>query len=438
MNDQMKMEDLDNRAGPVEQQTRTGPIAQRNPSPPSAPSSDATQIEQQRAVAQVQGALVVAQQRPRDEIDARNRLVSACENIDLAEHAFWRFERGRDKITGPSIHLATEMARCWGNIDYGLFELRRDDIKRESEMLAYAWDLETNTRITHSFIVPHRRDTRDGAVDLTSMRDIYENNANAGARRVRECIFRAMPKAFVELGQRTCSETLQNGAGEPIEQRREKVLEAFSTIGVSRAQIENRMKVTADRLSGYDIGQLRVIFQSIKRGEIKPEDEFKADTAGSMAKELDDAKSKTGTAKKEPEPKQEKKQDTAPKADTNPQGSKAGVGSTPPTEAPAETDDKSDARQPTDSSENTSGGPEGPEIDGMTGLPALSTPPTPEQIALCVQMLPDVLKAFGDESLLLEYQDQFDPVMFAIQRVDKGAAEQMDSCLKARMEELSK
>lgn len=247
-----------------------------------APASQATHVEQSRAIAQVQGALIVAMQNPRDEIFARNRMENACQVQALAEHAFFRYSRGGSQITGPSIHLACELARCWGNVDYGITELRRDDAKGESEMLAYAWDLEVNNRVTNSFIVPHKRDKKGGPEALTDMRDIYENNANAAARRLRECIFRVLPKAFLEEAKSIASKTLEEGGGEPIEQRREKLLEAFAGIGVNRKQIERKIGRAADRLTAYDIGVLRVVFKSIKQGEVAIADEFESDAAAEV------------------------------------------------------------------------------------------------------------------------------------------------------------
>ena len=50
---------------------------------------------------------------------------------------------------------------CWlpggGNVQYGINELRRDDSAGESEMRAWAWDVQNNTRSVRSFIVPHAR-----------------------------------------------------------------------------------------------------------------------------------------------------------------------------------------------------------------------------------------------------------------------------------------
>ncbi len=267
--------------------------------PSGVAASQATTIEQSRAIAQVQGALVVARQNPRDTIAATHRMREACSHMALAEHAFFRFPRDGQTISGPTIHLATELARCWGNIDYGITELARDDIKGESEMLAHAWDQETNARIINSFIVPHRRDTRKGPKMLTDARDLYENNANMGARRLRECIFRVLPVSFREEAKELCAQTLQHGGGVPIEQRREKLLEAFTSIGVTRKQVEKKAGRAADRLTAHDVGQLGIIFKSIQRGEISKAEEFPDDTAAELTHEI---MATAEQAKAEPEP----------------------------------------------------------------------------------------------------------------------------------------
>jgi anion-transporting ArsA/GET3 family ATPase len=224
-----------------------------------------------RAVAQVQGALTIAQHNRRDKIRAVGDMREACSNMFLAERAFFRFNRG-GQVSGPSIHLAVELARCWGNIEYGIQELSR--AANQSEMQAYAWDLETNTKPSISFIVPHKRDKRDGPVDLESMRDIYENNANLGARRVREMIFRVLPASFIEEAKVLCERTLAEGGGDDIQTRRESLLEAFSELGVTRKMVEKKLGRSADSLTPYDLGTARVIYNSIKRGEATIKAEF--------------------------------------------------------------------------------------------------------------------------------------------------------------------
>lgn len=252
-------------------------------------SSEATAIEQSRAIAQVQGALVVAQQRPRDQARAMQRVRDTCAMPGLADRAFFKFPRGGSTVQGASIHLATELARCWGNVDYGIAELRRDDHKGESEMLAVAWDLETNNRVSNTFLVPHKRDKRGGAEVLTEMRDIYENNANMGARRMRECIFRVLPPWLIEEAKDVCAKTLQDGGGIPLVKRIADCLAAFEEIGVTREQIERKIGGPADKMTAIDVGNLRVTFGSIKRNEITKEEEFEPAHASDITKTLKDA-----------------------------------------------------------------------------------------------------------------------------------------------------
>src|SRR4051794_39845438 len=93
------------------------------PAPSPRDIGQATAVEQARAVAEVQGAIVVAQQCPRSMSLAVQQMRESCRQKGLAERAFFRYSRGGGQITGPSVHLARELARCFGNIQYGITEL---------------------------------------------------------------------------------------------------------------------------------------------------------------------------------------------------------------------------------------------------------------------------------------------------------------------------
>lgn len=240
----------------------------------AAPASQATHIEGRRAIAEVQAMVVVAQQAPRDQTKALERIMQSCRMKELAECAFFRFPRGGQQISGPSIHLAVELARCWGNITYGVSELDRDDAKARSEMTAFAWDLETNTRPSTTFIVPHKRDKKGGMETLTDMRDIYENNANMGARRVREMIFRVLPPWLIAKAEAACRATLEDGGGEPLPVRIVAALDKFAKIGVSRERIEARIGRPVDGISAVELANIGIIYKSIERGEVRADDEF--------------------------------------------------------------------------------------------------------------------------------------------------------------------
>lgn len=237
-------------------------------------ASQATNIEQSRAIAEVQAMVLVAQRAPRDEARAMNLAIQSCGQRAVADRAFFSFSRGGQNVNGATIQLATELARCWGNIDYGIMELARDDHAGHTEMLAFAWDLETNTKSRQTFIVPHTRDTRQGKKALTDNRDIYENNANNGARRLRECIFRVMPPYLKAAAEAKCREVLERGEGdEPLPARIAKAIDKFSRIGISIDRIEDRHGPSTS-WTPVDLANLQITFQSIRQGETTADEAF--------------------------------------------------------------------------------------------------------------------------------------------------------------------
>ena len=160
-----------------------------------------TEMVVSRQAQEVQAAMVIAKKFPRDEVDSYNRIMRSCQRASLAEQSMYEYPRGGTKVTGPSIRLAEAMAQNWGNLDFGIIELEQKN--GESQVMAYAWDLETNTRQTKIFSVPHVRGTKKGNVPLTDPRDIYEMVANQGARRLRACILGIIPGDVIDaaIGQ---------------------------------------------------------------------------------------------------------------------------------------------------------------------------------------------------------------------------------------------
>lgn len=250
---------------------------------PSA-ASQGTVIESSRAMAEVAAMVRIAQQAPRDVQRARAAMLEACSHRELASQAFFSFPRAGGAVNGPSVHLARELARVWGNLTYGVTELSRD--ARQSEMLAFAWDVETNTRMAHIFIQPHARDTKQGRRELTEMRDVYENNANAGARRVREAIFGVLPAWFREEAMAACRDTLERGDGKSLEARVEEALRAFESRGVEPAQLVAKVGRSVEQWTAADMANLQTLWQSLDRGEVTVEQAFPAPVKRVSAKEI--------------------------------------------------------------------------------------------------------------------------------------------------------
>jgi hypothetical protein len=234
-----------------------------------------TAVEQSRATSEVYYRVAIAKEMPRDEDRCIEQMRRACSNMRLAQKAFYSVPRAGGTVDGTSVHLARELARIWGNLDYGVTELRQDDEYAQSEMQAFAWDLETNTRSVQTFIVPHKRDTKRGAEKLTSMADIYNSNANNGAKRVRQAIFAILPDAFTAEAEELCRATLAKGDGTALADRVAKAVKLFeSRFAVTVALLEANVGRPRDKWTAAQVADLQILYRSLEKKEITVAEAF--------------------------------------------------------------------------------------------------------------------------------------------------------------------
>ncbi|ACT50906.1 hypothetical protein [Methylovorus glucosotrophus] len=224
--------------------------------------------EQHRAMAEVQGMMIIAKKFPRDERTAVDRILNAFSRPSLADVAKYQYSRGGSSIDGPSIRAAEAIAQQWGNIDFGFREITRgigSDGVPYSEIDAYAWDLQTMTRRSVQFRVRHWRDTKSGGYALKDERDIYELTANMAQRRVRACILATIPGDVVESAMNQAEITLRTTADTSAEAMA-KVVEAFAQYGVTKSQIEKKIQRRLDAIVPAQVVTLRKIYASLRDG----------------------------------------------------------------------------------------------------------------------------------------------------------------------------
>lgn len=226
-----------------------------------------------RAVQEIQAALTIAQWRPRDEIKAELRIVQACKRKSLAEISEYEYSRGGTRITGPTVDLIRAIASRWGNLLYGWDELSRDN--GQSRVRCWAWDTQTNARAERTIIVAHWRDTSSGGHELSDERDIYENNANQAARRVRACLEEIIDSDIIDKAIDTCRQTMREGETVPLKDRAIKMLNTFAEFAVTKEMIEARLGNSLESISENQLASLRRVYRSLKDGVGKREDYFK-------------------------------------------------------------------------------------------------------------------------------------------------------------------
>lgn len=254
--------------------------------------SQGTVVEQTRAAAEVAAAVSTARQFPRDMVRAVEQMRQACTQKSLADRAFYSVPRAGGRVEGSTVHLARELARCYGNLDYGIRELARDDDAHQSEMQAWAWDQENNVRQSRSFIVVHARMKDKKRQALTDLADITNNNNSAAARALRECILTVIPVWFRDEAESVANKTLGGEAASlPIEQQIAEATKHFAdSHGVTVDQIEKRLARPRTKWTVSDLATLRVINSELIRGEKTVDEEFPEQVVTiPTAKPLDEA-----------------------------------------------------------------------------------------------------------------------------------------------------
>jgi hypothetical protein len=232
---------------------------------------------------EIQSAIIIARKMPRNEDQAYQKLMKASLRTSFAEHASYSFPRGKKKdpsgrwvdnyVEGPSINIAREAARHWGNMRYGVEVLRDDEETRQ--IRAWAWDLETNLKISaeDDFKKLVQRKTYDAMGNKTGTnwipadeRELRELTNRRASILLRNCILQIMPSDFIEDARAKCTETLQKKAVSDPDGERKKVILAFSSISVTPEMLEQKLGHALGQCSPAEIADLRKIYKSIEDG----------------------------------------------------------------------------------------------------------------------------------------------------------------------------
>ena len=227
-----------------------------------------------RAIEEVKAQIFMAKQFPRDYNNAKNRIIDNCKRAGLAKAAIFRLPRGGNNfVEGASIRLAEELARNWGNLEFGVKELESTEEYTKSE--AYCWDMENNFRQKKEFTVYHSRKVRGNIEKVTDPAQIHELVNARASRYLRNCIIACIPSEIVESAVTQCKETMLSGAKSPLQDRIFQALNVFrDELGVTKQQIEANRGKDADLFGEADLMDLITIYNSIKEGVMTVEENF--------------------------------------------------------------------------------------------------------------------------------------------------------------------
>ena len=218
---------------------------------------------------EVQSAIIIAKRFPRNEDAAFEKLMKSAGRTSFAEDASYSFPRGGSNVEGPSVNLAREAARLWGNVRYGVDIIRDDEESRQ--IRAWAWDMETNTRVSveDDFKkVVQRKDKKSGITNWVTAdeRDLRELTNRRGAIALRGALLQILPKDLIEDAMTRCKQTVQTGAANDPEAARKRLIMAFSELNISPDMLEQKLGHPLAQCSPAEIADLRKVYKSISDG----------------------------------------------------------------------------------------------------------------------------------------------------------------------------
>jgi hypothetical protein len=224
---------------------------------------------------EIQSAIVLARKFPRNEDAAFEKLMRSCKRTGFAEEAEYSFPRGGANVVGPSVTLAREAARVWGNIRYGL-EILRDD-KDGRQIRGWAWDLETNTKVAaedefQKLIQRKRKDGKGTEWLPPDERDLRELTNRRGAILIRNCILQLLPSDLIDDARNQAHTTLRSKAEQDPDGARKQVILAFGGLNITPAMLEAYLGHPVGQSSPDELTKLRTIFQSVRDGNSKWDD----------------------------------------------------------------------------------------------------------------------------------------------------------------------
>lgn len=260
-------------------------------------NAGAVAIESQRAVAEVLAQVQIAKAVPRSISAAMTEFMDACKSPEFAAAAFYSVP---NRGSGPSIRFAEELARCYGNFEFGHRELSRSAGKSEVEV--YAWDKEKNNRSIRQITVEHVVDTKNGPKPCRDQSDIDNLIANKASKQVRGRILAIVPKHMAAAGIAECKKTIAGHNDKPLRDRIIGVAGAFAKYGVTNKMLEKHLGHPVDDTTSDELADLIGIGNALKEGgkpsEYFPQDDADKPEAAAPKAIADAAASKKTTAPK--------------------------------------------------------------------------------------------------------------------------------------------
>lgn len=226
------------------------------------------------AAAEIQAAVILAKRFKRSEDEAYQRILKALDRFAFADKALYEYKRGKTRIEGPSVYLARECAKYWGNLRYGAVltgETTNDEGQQVITGYGYCWDIQNNVYEEEHFRVPRlvQRKDENGVTQwvVPDERDLREVVGKAGALATRNCILRILPEDYIADFCAKANATLEKNVRADPQAAKKALIEAFGKLNIPVTEVEAFLKCPLDRASPKQLVSLRNIWKSVANGE---------------------------------------------------------------------------------------------------------------------------------------------------------------------------
>jgi hypothetical protein len=229
-----------------------------------------------REESEAKAALLLARQFPRDEVVAHGRIMKSCERWRFAKACLYTFPRGGETIEAPSVHLAREAARCWGNVRYGLRIVTETEDR--VHVKGFGWDIETNNYVEAEDKFKKLIYRKYGGWIKPDERDLRELINRRGAICVRNALLQLLPPDIIEDAVDAAKATIRKTEAGGGQQDRitgiQKLVLAFRQIGVMTEMLEDHLGHKVEVITDEEWVRLRGTYQSIVDGNSRIEEHF--------------------------------------------------------------------------------------------------------------------------------------------------------------------
>lgn len=237
----------------------------------------------EEAKALVQAAYTMALHRPRNYMQARQRILDACKRPAFAAAVEYAKPVGGSTVRGPSIRFAELAIQQWGNIRVDTTTTFENDEFRKIRVQVL--DLETNSCFgkvitvyktverrngTGREIIRSRANTSGQTVFIVraTEEELAVKEAAAISKVVRNEGLRLIPQDIIDEALEAAKAARRGDVSDPQERIR-KVCDLFSAMRVTPEDLTLYLRCPIDKASPAQIDDLQTVYTAIRSGEAK-------------------------------------------------------------------------------------------------------------------------------------------------------------------------